>query len=66
MNIKPIYNNIYLRHYITKSWEEYVWKKQTRGFIFGGHRQLETFFEINPDMLDKKDELLNKVKNNQL
>ena len=65
MTINPIYDNIYLRHYITKSWEEYVWKKQTRGFIFGGHRHLDTFFEINPDMLNKKDELINSLKEDQ-
>ena len=58
----PKYNNIYLRHYITKSWEEYVWKRKVRGFIWGGTRGLETFFKINPDMLNIKKELMNKLK----
>ena len=55
---KIIYDNIYIRHYITKSWEEYVWKKTIRGFIWGGFRSLNTFFDINPDMNIYKNELI--------
>ena len=58
----PIYTNIYIRHYITKSWEEYVWKRKTRGFMWGGTRGLDVFFEINSDMIDKKKELMDKLK----
>lgn len=59
---KQIYDNIYLRHYITKSWEEYYWKLKIRGMFHKTHRKLEEFFDMNPDMLDKKEELLEKYK----
>jgi hypothetical protein len=57
---KQIFKNIYLRHYITKSLEEYVWKLNTRGFMWGGRRNYDFFFKVNPDMLDRKDELIKK------
>ena len=59
---KPIYKYIYIRHYITKSWEEYVWKLKIRGMFHKTHRNFEEFFEMNPDLKDKKEELLNKLK----
>lgn len=58
----PCFNNIYIRHYITKSWEEYVWKRKTRGFMWGGTRGLDVFFQINSDMLNIKEELINQLK----
>ena len=57
---KFIYKNIYLRHYITKSWEEYVWKLKTRGMFFPKHRNYNEFFEMNPDMKYMKEKLINK------
>lgn len=53
-----IYDNIYLRHYITKSWEEYVWKIYVRGMFYPLHRKYDNFFEINEDMKDRKEELM--------
>lgn len=58
----PSYKNIYLRHYITKSWEEFVWKKTQRGFLFEKARNLNSFFILNKDMIDKKEELINGIK----
>lgn len=54
----PVYDNIYIRHYITKSWEEYVWKKKERGFLWGSKRGFDFFFLVNSDMKNKKNELL--------
>lgn len=51
---------IYIRHYITKSWEEYVWKKTERGYFMGTSRTFEAFFKINPELLPMKEELINK------
>lgn len=62
----PCFNNIYIRHYITKSWEEYVWKRKTRGFMWGGTRGLDVFFQINSDMVYIKEELINKLKEETL
>ena len=55
------YSNIYIRHYITKSWEEYLWKKRSRGYFMGLARSFNAFFKINPDMCDKQEELLSKI-----
>lgn len=58
--VKLCYTNIYIRHYITKSWEEYFWKKKIRGYFFGKKRTLDNFFIINSDMKDLKKDLLPK------
>ena len=55
-------NKIFIRHYITKSWEEFVWKRKVRGYLWGRERDFDYFFKINPDMLDKKEELLSKLR----
>ena len=47
---KEIYDVIYIRHYITKSWEEYSYKKRNRGYFVGISRTDDFFFKINPDM----------------
>lgn len=57
-----IYKNIYLRHYITKSWEEYIWKIKNRGYFWGKTRNINFFFSINPEMLIYKEQLLNELK----
>ena len=61
-----VFDNIYIRHYITKSWEEYVWKKNNRGYFFGKTRTKDLFFILNPDMADKKDELINDLEKETL
>ena len=43
-----VYDNIYLRHYITKSFDEYMWKMHKRGNLQIKHRSLNDFYEINP------------------
>ena len=58
-----LYRNIYLRHYITKSWEEYIWKKHIRGYMWGVNRNYDLFFKINPDMNSKKNELIEFAEN---
>ena len=55
------YDNIYLRHYITKSWEEYVIKLKVRGMFNKNHRNYKDFFDLNPDMVDKQEELIKIV-----
>ena len=57
---------IYLRHYITKSWEEYVWKRKVRGFMWGNERSFDFFFKANPDMIDKRQELINSINEEKL
>ena len=47
-----------IQHYITRSFEEYVTKLVLRGMCHIGHRKIEDFFIYNPDMLDKKEELM--------
>jgi len=55
------YDNIYLRHYITKSWEEYVWKLKVRGMFHVNHRNYDDFFIINKDLISRKDELIKMI-----
>jgi len=55
---KIVYDKIYIRHYITKSWEEYIWKIYLRGMFHPKHRGYNSFFEMNLDMVDKKEELI--------
>ena len=58
---ETIYDKLYLRHYITKSWEEYVWKISVRGMFHKNHRNYDTFFVLNENMKDKKEELMNMI-----
>lgn len=57
-----VYDKMYLKHYITRSWEEYIWKLYKRGMhCRDRHRKIDDFFQINPDMLPMYDELI-KIK----
>lgn len=47
-----------LKHYFTKSWEEWCWRFYERGDVYAFNRRPDEFFESNPDMLHMKDELL--------
>ena len=59
-----VYDKMYLAHYVTKSWEEYIWKIYKRGMHCGNkHRSDRDFFEINPSMEEIYDEL-QRIKNN--
>ena len=62
----PVYDKIFIRHYITKSLEEYLWKKKSRGYFFGKLRTFEAFFNMNPDMNQYKKILLQNVNNKTL
>lgn len=54
-----VYDKMYLSHYVTKSWEEYLWKIYVRGMhTKGSHRKDDDFFEINKDMLLMYDECM--------
>ena len=58
-----VYDKMYLKHYVTRSWEEYLWKLYIRGMhCKDRHRKINDFFEINKDMLGRKEELL-EIKN---
>jgi hypothetical protein len=54
----PVFDKMYLRHYITKSWDEYYNKLCVRGMFCRGHRKLDDFFILNPDLAKYKDELI--------
>ena len=54
-----VYDKMYLSHYVTRSWEEYLWKIYVRGMhCFNDHRKDKDFFEINKDMLPMYDECM--------
>lgn len=56
------HSKIYIRHYITKSLEEYVWKRKTRGYLWGKTRLFDTFFVFNPEFLPIKKQLIKNVR----
>ena len=58
------YDHIYLRHYITKSYEEYIYKLYIRGMCHLDHRKIDDFFGYNPNMNDQKtiDDINRKLK----
>jgi len=62
----PVYDKIFIRHYITKSWEEYIWKMKTRGYFFGKLRTHDAFFKINPDMNYLKNDLMKELEQETL
>ena len=62
---KIVYDTVYLRHYITKSWEEYIAKRK-RGFFMGFARTVDMFFRINQDMFPLKKQLLDDLKKETL
>lgn len=53
------FEKMYLKHYITRSFEEYLWKIHTRGMhCLDHHRKIDDFFQINDDMLPMYDECM--------
>ena len=59
------YSTIPIYHYLTKSWEEYVWRLLQKGEQQNKKydRKLEMFFEINTDLLSYKDDLMKEYQN---
>lgn len=62
--LPPSYDKLYIRHYMTRSFEEYVNKIKVRGDICPGHRRIEEFFEMNEDFKIIKEKLLKKYGTN--
>ena len=58
---KTVFGKIYLRHYITKSFEEYVWKLEQRGMMCPEHRGINDFFEMHPELEKDKEKLLKEI-----
>ena len=52
------FHKAYIKHYFTKSWEDWCERFISRGDLHDGHRKLQQFFISNPEMLNKKEELM--------
>lgn len=50
-----VFEPLYLRHFITKSLEEYCWKVWVRGMHHNGHRNWNSLFEMCPEVKEKID-----------
>lgn len=48
-----VYEPLYLRHYITKSVEEYIHKVYVRGMFHTGHRSLRSLYEMEDGIRDR-------------
>ena len=61
-SFEPTLHSIYIRHYITRSLEEYLWKRNIRGQSSRRENgKMNFFFIINSDMADNKEEYINAV-----
>ena len=60
----PCYDLLYIKHYITKSFEEYMWKLTKRGMLCKVHRKICDFFEMNKDM--DKEECMRVLEEHQM
>lgn len=56
-----VFRKAWIRHYYTKSWDEWVWRIMERGDLCNGNRKLAQFFNTNPDMLPMKEKLIRSV-----
>ena len=52
------YHKAHIKHYFTKSWEDWCFRMIERGDIYKSHRKVDDFFTINKDMLSLKEELM--------
>ena len=48
-----VYEPLYLKHYITKSFEEFCWKVYVRGMFHNGHRKFQSLWEMDPNIKQK-------------
>lgn len=62
---KIVFDKIYLRHYMTKSWDEYIAKRK-RGYFMGFARTSDFFFRVNPEMFYMREDLLKEIKQEKL
>jgi hypothetical protein len=56
-----LFKKAWIRHYYTKSWEEWVYRIMKRGDLCNGNRRLHQFFRVNPDMKWMKSDLIKAV-----
>jgi len=57
-----VYKRIWIRHYFTKSWEDFCERIFERGNMSNNYRTLDSFFKCNPDMEYMDRELINSVR----
>lgn len=50
---EPVFEPLYLRHYITRSAEEYAWKVWVRSCMHQGHRCWKSLREMDADIYEK-------------
>ena len=50
---EPVFEPLYLRHYILKSAEEYLWKIFCRGMHHPSHRNLQSLREMDDEIYEK-------------
>lgn len=53
----PSYNKIWIRHYYTKSVEDWIYKFKERHTLCQTHRAFDDFFDYNPELEKYKEEI---------
>lgn len=61
IGLPNIFKKAWIRHYFTKSWEEWVYRIMKRGDLCNGNRRLHLFFKANPDLKEFRPQLISKV-----
>ena len=56
------YDKGWINHYFSKSWEDFVERMSRRGNFHNDYRTYDSFFCANPDMADRKRELIESVR----
>ena len=56
------YKKAWLRHYFSKSFEDYCDRMFTRGNLHNNYRSFDNFFRSNPDMMQHRDRLIASVR----
>ena len=57
-----VYKKIWIRHFFTKSWEDFCERIFERGNMSNNFRTLDNFFKCNPDMAHMDEELIYSVR----
>lgn len=56
------YEKAWINHYFSKSFEDYCYRIQQRGNMSNNFRSYDDFFLVNPEMNDRMEELIEKVR----
>ena len=60
------YQKCHIRHFYTKSWEDYCFRMQRRGNMGNNMRCYDLFFKCSPEFADKEKEMIDYLRHNTI